>query len=166
MSHIIDRAGKTYPELADQYKASIANREPSTHNLSKFKLNIKMVDEATLNDRLMLTNILMTVIENDPQLIFFNDEKEFDEMRRKLIVIDMCNTSASIICFSLGAFMLMTTISANIKDSMWDLGVLRSMGSTKEQITRILTYEMVSNTMSAATLGYISGIGVSVLSIA
>ena len=62
--------------------------------------------------------------------------------------------------------MLMTTISANIKDSMWDLGVLRSMGSTKEQITRILTFEMISNTLSAMTLGYASGIIVSVLSIA
>ena len=44
----------------------------------------------------------------------------------------MLNTVSSIICFSLGAFMLMTTIGANIKDSMWDLGVLRSMGSTKD----------------------------------
>jgi ABC-type antimicrobial peptide transport system permease subunit len=92
--------------------------------------------------------------------------KEYLEMRSKFLVIDMCNTSASIICFSLGAFMLMTTIAANIKDSMWDLGVLRSMGSTKHQITRILTYEMISNTLSAMTLGYVSGIIVSVLSIA
>jgi hypothetical protein len=49
-----------------------------------------------------------------------------------MVVIDLMNNISTMICFVLGAFMLMTTIAANIKDSMWDLGVLRSMGSTKE----------------------------------
>lgn len=138
MRHIIDRAVDTYQEIADFNKIAESNRIPSTHNLLKFKLNIRMDKSATLMERLRLTNSIMTVIESDPSHVYFDDEKEFAEFRSKLMVIDMCNVSASIICFSLGAFMLMTTISANIKDSMWDLGVLRSMGSTKEQITRIL----------------------------
>lgn len=166
MRHIIDRASSTYSEIDETFKQSLANKEPCTHDLYKFKLNVRMVDDATLQDRLQLGNIINTVIESDPGLVFFDDMKVFLEFRSKLMVIDMCNTSASIICFSLGAFMLMTTIAANIKDSMWDLGVLRSMGSTKEQITRILTYEMISNTLSAVTLGYLSGVFVSVLSIA
>lgn len=58
------------------------------------------------------------------------------------------------------------TISANIKDSMWELGVLRSMGCTRAQITRVMVYELVSNTLSAMTLGYFSGIIVSILAIA
>ena len=166
MRHIIDRASNTYKEIGETFKQSLANKEPCTYDLYKFKLNVRMVEGATLQDRLQLANLINTVIESDPSLIFFDDVKAFMEFRSKLMVIDMCNTSASIICFSLGAFMLMTTIAANIKDSMWDLGVLRSMGSTKEQITRILTYEMISNTLSAVTLGYLSGIFVSVLSIA
>jgi len=138
MKHIIDRAEATYSEIAEVNKVAIGNRIPSTHNLLKFKLNIKMDKSATLMERMRLSNSIMTVIEQEPSHIYFDDEKEFAEFRSKLMVIDMCNVSASIICFSLGAFMLMTTISANIKDSMWDLGVLRSMGSTKEQITKIL----------------------------
>jgi ABC-type antimicrobial peptide transport system permease subunit len=114
----------------------------------------------------MLSNILLSAVDSDPSMIFFDDEKNFDEFRQKLMVVDLLNTVSSIICFSLGAFMLMTTIGANIKDSLWDLGVLRSMGSTKEQITRILCFEMISNTLSAMTLGYGSGILVSLLSIA
>lgn len=58
------------------------------------------------------------------------------------------------------------TLSANIKDSMWELGVLRSMGCTRGQITKVMIYELISNTLSAITLGYISGIFVSCLSIA
>lgn len=58
------------------------------------------------------------------------------------------------------------TISANIKDSMWELGVLRSMGCTRAQILRVMIYELVSNTLSAVTLGYIAGIVTSILAIA
>ena len=49
---------------------------------------------------------------------------------------------------------------------MWELGVLRSMGCTRTQITRVMVYELVSNTLSAMTLGYGAGIIVSCLSIA
>lgn len=58
------------------------------------------------------------------------------------------------------------TLSANIKDSMWELGVLRSMGCTRSQITRVMVYELISNVLSAITLGYASGIVVSCLAIA
>jgi putative ABC transport system permease protein len=58
------------------------------------------------------------------------------------------------------------TLSANIKDSMWELGVLRSMGLTRGQITRVMIYELVSNTLSAMTIGYTSGFLVSYLTIA
>lgn len=166
MKHIIDRASSTYPDIAEMNRQATANREQSTYNLAKFKLNVRMLDSATMTDRLMLSNIILSTVDNDPSMIFFDDVKVFNEFRQKFLVVDMLNTISSIICFSLGAFMLMTTIGANIKDSMWDLGVLRSMGSTKEQITRILCFEMISNTLSAMTLGYGSGILVSVLSIA
>lgn len=58
------------------------------------------------------------------------------------------------------------TIAANINDSMWELGVLRSMGCTRAMITRIMVYELISNTLSAMTIGYSSGILVSILAIA
>ena len=49
---------------------------------------------------------------------------------------------------------------------MWELGVLRSMGCTRRQITSVIVYELIATTMAAITLGYICGIIVSVLSIA
>jgi len=44
--------------------------------------------------------------------------------------------------------------------------VLRSMGCTRAQVTRIVIYELIANTLSAITLGYISGYIVSYLAIA
>ena len=58
------------------------------------------------------------------------------------------------------------TITANINDSMWELGVLRSMGCTRVQIRRVMVFELVANTLSAMTIGYITGILVSVLALA
>lgn len=57
------------------------------------------------------------------------------------------------------------TVSANIKDSMWELGVLRSMGCTNPKITRLLVYELMANTLSSITLGFCSGFLVSILAI-
>lgn len=72
----------------------------------------------------------------------------------------------TIVCLCLGAFQLVVTVSANISDSMWELGVLRSMGCTRRQITSVIVYELIATTLSAITLGYVCGIIVSVLSIA
>lgn len=58
------------------------------------------------------------------------------------------------------------TISANVRDSLWELGVLRSMGCTRGMITRVMVYEMVSNTLASLTLGFFAGITVTVLTVA
>jgi ABC-type antimicrobial peptide transport system permease subunit len=71
-----------------------------------------------------------------------------------------------VVCLILGAFQLVVTVSANISDSMWELGVLRSMGCTRMQITSVIVYELIATTLAAITLGYVCGIIVSVLSIA
>ena len=89
-----------------------------------------------------------------------------EDMQANMEIVDFFSACTSVICFILGMFQLIMTISANIKDSMWELGVLRSMGFTRSQITRVMVYELVSNTLSAMTLGYGAGIIVSCLSIA
>lgn len=89
-----------------------------------------------------------------------------EDMEANLKIVDFFSLCTSIICFILGLFQLIMTVSANIKDSMWELGVLRSMGCTRTQIMRVMIYELVSNTLSAMTLGYICGIVVSVFAIA
>ena len=45
------------------------------------------------------------------------------------------NWLCSLVCFVLGTFQLIVTLTANIKDSMWELGVLRSIGCTRHQIS-------------------------------
>lgn len=63
------------------------------------------------------------VIGDSPQMV--------EDMEANLKIVDFFSLCTSTICFVLGLFQLIMTISANIKDSMWELGVLRSMGCTR-----------------------------------
>jgi predicted lysophospholipase L1 biosynthesis ABC-type transport system permease subunit len=105
-------------------------------------------------------------LNEDTHMVIADAPGMVEDMDANLKIVDFFSICTSIICFVLGLFQLIMTISANIKDSMWELGVLRSMGCTNSQIIRVMVYELVSNTISAMTLGYISGIVVSVLAIA
>ena len=80
-------------------------------------------------------------------------------------LLNFFNILCSSSCFVLGTFQLIITLSANIKDSMWELGVLRSIGCTRKQIARVMIYELVANTFAAMLLGFASGTLVSVLAI-
>ena len=62
-------------------RLAVANRELSTYDLSKSKLNVRVTDDATPTERLMLTNIILSVIESDPGTLFFDDLKTFEEFR-------------------------------------------------------------------------------------
>ena len=45
---------------------------------------------------------------------------------------------------------------------MWELGVLRAMGMTKDEITRLMIYESISNNLSSIILGFIIGLVIAV----
>ena len=108
----------------------------------------------------------MLAVTDDKHLMMIDTVAMINDMRENMKIIDFFGVCTSIICFILGMFQLIMTISANIKDSMWELGVLRSMGCTRRQILRVMVYELVANTISAMALGLVEGILVSCLSIA
>ena len=141
------------------------NNPPATNGLIKEALYVKMNEQSTRLDRLQVSNTIYSVIEDSTLLIMDAVNLE-EDTARNMKIIDFFSACTSTICFILGAFQLIMTLSANIKDSMWELGVLRSMGCTRGQITRVMIYELISNTLSAMTLGYTSGIIVSCLAIA
>ena len=49
---------------------------------------------------------------------------------------------------------------------MWELGVLRSMGMSKHEITKITVYESISNNLSSIILGFLIGVIIAVSLIA
>jgi ABC-type lipoprotein release transport system permease subunit len=79
-----------------------------------------------------------------------------------MILLDIFNAAIAVICFSLALFQLIVSISANIRDNMWELGVLRAMGMTKAEVVRITIYESMANSLSSITLGFLIGLIIAV----
>ena len=75
------------------------------------------------------------------------------------VIVGMIGMIALIITF----FLLLISTTHNIKDNIWEYGVLRSMGVTKAQGKRIYMYEAFLVIFAAGILGTIIGLIVSVL---
>lgn len=62
-----------------------------------------------------------------------------------------------VVAFSIAFFMLLISTTSNIKENLWEFGVLRAIGLRKDQIIRIYLYESLAVTISACVLGLIVG---------
>lgn len=62
-----------------------------------------------------------------------------------------------IIAICLTFFLLLVATTQNIRDNVWEYGVLRSMGVTKAEGTRIFMYEAFLVIISAAIIGLAIG---------
>jgi len=70
------------------------------------------------------------------------------------ILIGLVACIALVITF----FLLLVATRQNVRQNIWEYGVLRSIGVTKEQGKRIYMYEAFTVVTSAAILGTICGI--------
>jgi ABC-type antimicrobial peptide transport system permease subunit len=68
-----------------------------------------------------------------------------------------------VISLILTFFLLLVATTQNIKDNIWEYGVLRSMGVTKAQGKRIFMYEAFLVIVTAGVLGILIGIIVACL---
>jgi ABC-type lipoprotein release transport system permease subunit len=68
-----------------------------------------------------------------------------------------------VISLILTFFLLLVATTSNIKDNVWEYGVLRSMGITKDQGRRIFMYEAFLVIVAAGILGIMIGIIVACL---
>merc|ERR1712226_564080 len=119
MAHIVDRITKTFPELGEIRKKVLMENEPQTQGLIKENLMCKIKDESTREQRLLISNSIMAVNE-DTSMVIADAPGMVEDMDANLKIVDFFSVCTSIICFVLGLFQLIMTISANIKDSMWE----------------------------------------------
>jgi len=68
-----------------------------------------------------------------------------------------------VISLILTFFLLLVATTQNIKDNIWEYGVLRSMGVTKDEGRRIFMYEAFLVIVSAGILGILIGLVVACL---
>jgi len=88
------------------------------------------------------------MIKDDTMVVF--DVKEFEKsVGSTLGMLQIFIILVGFIAFSLSFFLLIISTTSNIKENMWELGVLRAIGLRKAQILRIYLYESIVVTLSA-----------------
>lgn len=63
-----------------------------------------------------------------------------------------------LIALILAFFLLLISTSQNIKENIWELGVLRAVGLTQSQSKRIFMYEAFTVILSSLLLGIVIGL--------
>lgn len=116
--------------MAEIRKKVLLENAPATLNLVKENLQIKVVEGTTREERFQIANSVLAVCD-DANLVLVDSITLCTDMQTNMRIVDFFSACTSTICFILGMFQLIMTITANIKDSMWELGVLRSMGCTR-----------------------------------
>lgn len=80
-------------------------------------------------------------------------------MSESLTLIFDCFTAlVTVIALGIAFFLLMISMTENINESIWEYGVLRSMGITKEQGVRIYIYEAFMVVTVSSILGSLCGL--------
>ena len=69
----------------------------------------------------------------------------------------------ALISLTLVFFLLLVSTKQNVRDNIWEYGVLRSMGFTKAQGQRLFMYEAYLVVISASMCGLAIGIATSTL---
>ena len=69
----------------------------------------------------------------------------------------------ALISLFIAFFLLMISTTQNVHEAVWEYGVLRSIGVTKDQGQRIFMYEAFMVIISAGLLGFLVGLCVSTM---
>lgn len=66
-------------------------------------------------------------------------------------------TLITALLFLMSFFQLLLSIEGNIRDNQWQIGVLRSMGLTKDAVKSLVLTEATANILTAVLIGFVIG---------
>jgi ABC-type antimicrobial peptide transport system permease subunit len=158
---LVEEAFLRYPKMKEIFKQKLIEFPKSKDNIPKKFLLIKLRPATTLRERSIFKNNLLN-FASDSSMAVFDSISFMEGIESRMGMLDFFNLAISLVCFILGFFQLIVSISANIRDSMWELGVLRAIGMTNHEIMKITIYESFANNLSSIILGFVIGVIVSV----
>ena len=86
------------------------------------------------------------------------DIKAFEEsVSSTLFLLQIFIIIVGTVAFWISFFLLIVSTTSNIRENIWEFGVLRAIGFRKDQIMRIYLYESLAVTLSACVLGLLVG---------
>ncbi|CDW83103.1 permease-like protein [Stylonychia lemnae] len=146
------------PEAKTQYESYMASQPTQTsYNIPKKSVYVKIREDAETKDINKIKNSMVKIAGETN--VFAFDVRQFNKSLKEYMVIMylMSNIIATIL-FILTFFQLIVSISSNIRDDEWELGVLRAIGLQKSDIVKLTLYESIANMFTSSVLGFIIGI--------
>lgn len=80
------------------------------------------------------------------------------EAENAFFYIQILNIVVAIIALTLSFFLILISFVGNVKDNSWEFGVLRAIGLSKKQLTRVYIYEAIALITASGFLGTFIGI--------
>jgi ABC-type antimicrobial peptide transport system permease subunit len=128
-----------------------------TDGLPKDYLFINLNKSISKDERGVVTNGIRAFFKDDLTLLL--DKKEISEsLQSSLDLMQIFVTIIGFICLTLSFFLLLISTTANIKENLWELGVLRAVGLSQDQSRRVFMYEAFAVIFGALLLGIVVGL--------
>ena len=138
------------------YLREIPEKWSSKDGIPKEKLFVKLVPGINRDDEAYVQNgIRQFFTEPLMQLLAKSDIEDSLSQVNKVFNILVYVIGA--ISLTIAFFLLLIATTQNVKEAIWEYGVLRSMGITKAEGKRIQMYEAYIVITSAAILGTLVG---------
>jgi len=114
-------------------------------------LHVRLVDGTTAKQRAEIQNALRPVIGEQ---VTVTDSVYFVELTRDSVGLLMTffyivSAISALLCF----FMLFTNTEANVRENLWEFGVLRALGINSRELVRVFVYEALGCILAAVVLG-------------
>ena len=132
-----------------------------TDGLPKDFLFINLNKSISNDERGVVTNGIRAFFKDDLTILL--DKKFISEsLETSLSMMQIFVTIIGIICLTLSFFLLLISTTANIKENLWELGVLRAVGLNQNQSRRVFMYEAFAVIFGALLLGIVVGLTIAV----
>jgi len=161
MKNMVDQFWIMNPTFKENFDKKYDNYD-FIDGLPKQMLFVKLIPNCTQENRLFIANGIRALFRD--QVTLFMDTVELvDQLKSTMVVFDIFIGLIALISLTLTFFLLLVSTRQNVRDNIWEYGVLRSMGFTKAQGQRLYMYESFLVVFSSCILGVGIGILTSIL---
>lgn len=138
------------------------NPKNMTYDIPKEKIFIKFARPLQETERSELANGLRNQFKNMITVLF--DTADFiRDIHEAFFYLDIFYYVVALISIILSFFLILVSFSSNVKEHVWEFGVLRSLGLNKTQMTRIYIYEALCLTIASGLIGTAVGVIVALI---
>lgn len=144
-----------FPDRYATFQAATASYD-FVDGIPKHQLYIKLADGISATKQKSIINGMRNLMTGRAVVVL-----ELADIKESLVSFNYVTTVFSFmigcIALTISFFLLLTATTQNINEAIWEYGVLRSIGLTKDEGSRIFFYESFIVVISAGLLGFCVG---------